>query len=93
VLRHGSLEFPVQIELSFADGSRQLRDWNGEGSRYTVRYEGSSRLVGVSVDPERRVLLDDDLTNNSASIEDQGVPRSLERLSYWLQLLLAGGLP
>jgi hypothetical protein len=93
VLRHGSLEFPVQIELTFADGSRQRRDWNGEGSRYTVRYEGSSQLVGVSVDPDRRVLLDDDLTNNCASIEDQGVPRSLERLSYWFQLLLAGGLP
>jgi hypothetical protein len=93
VLRHGSLQFPVQIELVFEDGSREQRNWSGEGSRYTVHYEGPSRLVGVSVDPEQRVLLDHDLTNNAAAVSDQGAPRSLERLTYWFQLLLAGGLP
>ncbi len=40
-----------------------------------------------------RVLLDDDLTNNAASSEDQGAPRSFERLLYWSELLLGGGLP
>jgi hypothetical protein len=93
VLRHGSLEFPVQIELLFEDGSREQRDWSGEGSRYTVRYEGPSRLIGVSVDPQQRVLLDDNLTNNAAALHDQGAPRSLERLTYYFQLLLGGGLP
>jgi hypothetical protein len=93
VLRHGTLELPVQVELSFDDGHRERRDWNGEGSRYTVSYEGPAKLVGVVVDPERRVLLDDDLSNNAASSEDRGAPRSLERLLYWSELLLGGGLP
>jgi len=93
VLRHGTLELPVQIELQFEDGSRQRRDWNGEGTRYIVSCEGPSPLVGVVVDPERRVLLDDDLTNNAAASLAQGAPRSLERLMYALQLLLSGGLP
>lgn len=93
VLRHGTLELPVQIELWFDDGHRERRDWNGEGSRYTVSYEGPARLVGVTVDPDHRVLLDDDLTNNAASNEDQGAPRSFERLLYWAELLLGGGLP
>ena len=93
VLRHGSLEFPVQLELRFEDGSRQRRDWTGEAATHVISYEGPSRLIGVSVDPERRVLLDDDLLNNSATTEDQGAPRALERLLYACQLLLAGGLP
>jgi hypothetical protein len=93
VLRHGTLELPVQIELSFEDGHRERRDWNGEGTRYTVSYEGPAKLVGVTVDPERRVLLDDDLTNNAARSQDQGAPRSFERLLYWSELLLGGGLP
>ncbi len=93
VLRHGTLELPVQIELDFEDGHRERRDWNGSGSRYTVSYEGPAKLVGVVIDPERRVLLDDDLSNNATSSEDQGAPRSLERLLYVTELLLGGGLP
>jgi hypothetical protein len=93
VLRHGTLELPVQIELRFEDGHRELRDWDGAGTRYEVSYRGPSRLVSVTVDPETRVLLDDNLLNNVASTEDRGAPRSLERLVYWAELALAGGLP
>jgi hypothetical protein len=93
VLRHGSLELPVRIELRFEDTHVEHRQWDGVGARYVVTYEGPSRLVGVTVDPEQRVLLDDDLTNNAAATVDAGAPRSLERLLYWSQLLLAGGLP
>jgi len=39
------------------------------------------------------VLLDDDLTNNADSSTPQGAPRALERLLYWAELALAGGLP
>ena len=93
VLRHGTLEFPVELELELEDGRRERRTWNGQGVSHVISYEGTSRLVGVTIDPERRVLLDDDLTNNSARSEAQGVPRSLERLVYWTELLLSGGLP
>jgi Peptidase family M1 domain len=93
VLRHGALELPVQIELRFEDGHTELRTWSGEGARYVIASEGPSRLVGVTVDPRQRVLIDDDLTNNAAAREDQGTPRALERLLYAAELLLAGGLP
>ena len=93
VLRHGTLELPVQIELVFDDGHRERRDWNGEGTHYTVSYRGPAKLVAVNVDPEQRILLDDDLTNNAAANDDQGAPRSLERLLYWSELLLGGGMP
>lgn len=93
VLRHGSLEFPVQVALEFEDGRREHQTFSGEGTRFTVSCEGPARLVGVTVDPELRVLIDDDLTNNAARAQDQGAPRSLERLLYVAELLLGGGLP
>src|SRR6185503_17435135 len=93
VLRHGTLELPVSIELRFEDGHTERQSWNGEGTSYHVRCEGTSRLVGVTVDPDQRVLLDDNLTNNAASADNQGAPRTLERLLYAAQLLLGGGLP
>lgn len=93
VLRHGALELPVQIELRFEDGHTELRNWSGDGTRYIVSSEGPSRLVGVTVDPQKRVLIDENLTNNAAAREAQGAPRVLERLLYAAELLLAGGLP
>jgi hypothetical protein len=93
VLRHGTLELPVQIELCFEDGHCERRSWNGEGSHFTVKVEGPSELTSVSVDPEQRVLLDDDLSNNAASNVNRGSPRSLERLLYAAELLLGGALP
>jgi Peptidase family M1 domain len=93
VLRHGTLELPVQIELRFDDGHRERRSWNGEGTRYAVSCEGAAELVAVTVDPDERVLLDDDLSNNAAGSADQGAPRSFERVAYALELLLGGGLP
>jgi len=94
VLRRGSLELPVTLELRFEDGGTERRVWDGQGTSHSLNYEGPSRLIAVSVDPERRVLLDDDLTNNTAAASGgSGAPRSLERLLYCAELLLAGGLP
>lgn len=93
VLRHGSLELPVEIRLDFEDGTHELRRWDGVGTRYEVSYAGPSTLVGVTVDPALRVLLDDDLTNNASATVDHGTPRTLERLLYFSELLLGGGLP
>jgi len=93
VLRHGSLAFPVEIELRFEDGHVEHRHWDGEGTHYTISCEGPAELVAVTVDPEQRVLLDDDLMNNAAALADQGAPRSLERLLYVAELLLGAGVP
>jgi hypothetical protein len=93
VMRHGSLELPVVVELRFEDGSSERRHWDGRGARHVVDYRGPARLVGVTVDPELRVLLDDDLTNNAAATKDLGAPRVLERALYFAELLLSGGLP
>jgi hypothetical protein len=88
VYRHGTLEFPVDIELICEDGTHERRHWDGHGFTHNVDYTGPSRVVAVDIDPEQRVLLDDDLTNNWFSTNGARAPRTFERGLYGAQLLL-----
>jgi hypothetical protein len=91
ISRRGSLRFPVDVELHFADGSRQRVRWDGEEPVTRIPFEGPSALRGVVVDPEEAILLDGDRTNNFAlapGASGAGAPRTAERLLYWAQLLL-----
>jgi hypothetical protein len=87
VHRHGELAFPVDVELVSADGSRQRRRWDGREAFISIEYDGPERLVGAVVDPDRTIVLDDDLLNNARSLEPEGAPRTLERTTYYAELL------
>jgi hypothetical protein len=90
VMRHGTLRFPVDIELWGADGSVQLSHWDGEGDFTRVAYRGSSELRRVIVDPGAKVLLDDDLSNNALLVGPKRNPwRTIERTTYAGMLGLA----
>jgi len=88
VYRHGTLQLPVEIELGFEDGTKQLRHWDGSGFTFNVDNVGPSQLVSVNVDPEQRILLDDDRSNNWLSTRSSSAPRCRERALYAAQLLL-----
>jgi hypothetical protein len=88
VYRHGTLELPVDIDLICEDGTRQRRHWDGHGFTHAVDYAGPSPISAVVVDPEQRILLDDDLTNNWVNSQTVRAPREFERGLYAAQLLL-----
>jgi len=88
VYRHGALELPVEIELGFEDGTKQLRHWDGSGFTFNVDNVGPSRLVSVNVDPQQRILLDDDRSNNWLSTEASSAPHVREHALYAGQVLL-----
>ena len=52
-----------------------------------------SRLVTAIVDPDARVLLDDDLTNNALRRTPASAPRVFERAVYAVELLLGAAGP
>jgi hypothetical protein len=91
VRRRGTLRFPVDIDLVRGDGTSERVRWDGQGSTHEIAYAGASPLVAVVVDPEHRVLLDDDLLNN-ASRPALGRPvlgrRVLERGVFAAQMAL-----
>lgn len=88
VYRHGTLQLPVEIELGFEDGTKQMRHWDGSGYTFNVDNVGSSPLVSVSVDPEQRILVDDDRSNNWLDNRGSGTPHLRERALYATQLIL-----
>jgi hypothetical protein len=88
VRRDGTLALPVVIELRFADGSRQRRRWDGQGSWTALDYRGEVPLEAAIVDPDARVLLDDNLLNNSARRGAGSRARLTERALYVSELLL-----
>jgi hypothetical protein len=88
VRRKGTLRFPVDVELIFADGTRQRRRWQAREDWATFDAIGASEVVAAIVDPDRQVLLDENLANNSRRKQSAFGHRALERLTYAAELAL-----
>ncbi len=95
VTRRGTLNIPVEIELTLEGGTTQRTVWDGEGDSIRVPYTGTLALKGAVVDPDDKVLLDQRRTNNFKSVGDRGggAPRTKERLLYWAQLMMQAVSP
>lgn len=95
--RRGPLHLPVDVDLIFESGARERRRWDGEGDTTRIVYRGSEKLRFVVLDPDTKILLDENRTNDYAAVRGSSVvaqafvpraPRTLERLSYWLSLFV-----
>ncbi|MEZ4261139.1 MAG: M1 family metallopeptidase [Polyangiaceae bacterium] len=96
VTRRGTLSFPVEVELVFADGSRKREAWDGIAESVRLPFHGTSPLRAVLVDPDARILLDEDRTNDFATAPKAsraGAGRVLERATYWAGLALGAIAP
>jgi hypothetical protein len=95
IRRRGDLELPVDVLLRTEDGAEQRRRWDGRGETHTIVHRGDSPVVAVVVDPDQRVLIDQDLRNNGHLA--RGRRRlgrgSLFQLQQWVQLLLGVSAP
>jgi hypothetical protein len=86
--RRGTLSFPVDVEITMADGSTRREHWDGAGEFVRIAFTGKVALRSVVVDPDDRVMLDPNLENNHASVDGamHGAWRTLERATYLMQL-------
>ena len=65
VKRAGELSLPVKIRLVDSDQNSHLRYWEGTEKSKWFDFDGPLPIVLAIVDPERAILLDDNLFNNS----------------------------
>jgi hypothetical protein len=90
-LREGALEY--QFENS-QDGSRWVDAWPLAERWKKFRFDTAAEIASVELDPERKVMLDANLTNNSFAKQRAvlGAMRWTAALMFWLQniLLLVG---
>jgi hypothetical protein len=90
VVRRGDVAMPVDIELRF-EGTRPYRTtWDGAARWTRLTVEGGPRLVEAIVDPDEKILLDADRTNNGRRTEadPRAAARWTSRSVFWVQNLL-----
>ena len=93
VYRHGDLELPVDVLLVAEDGTEQRANWDGRGAFRVFDYVGDSPLAFALIDPEHKLLIDADLSDNQVAVRKATASRIHERLAYWAGLLLGGVEP
>ncbi|MEA2752378.1 MAG: hypothetical protein QOI41_6521, partial [Myxococcales bacterium] len=96
VVRRGTLHLPVDVDLVSEDGARTRVSWDGSTDSTRLPWVGTSPLRAAVVDPEQRVLLDENPENDFGTAPGQsggGAPRTLERATYWSELLLGALAP
>jgi len=90
VVRRGTIVLPVEVELVAQDGWRTRVTWDGHGDTARIPYKGKSPLAFAVVDPDHKVLLDGEFSNNwgaSSAASRPSTRRTLERTTYWSELL------
>ncbi|OLC42094.1 MAG: hypothetical protein AUH43_23425 [Acidobacteria bacterium 13_1_40CM_65_14] len=72
----------MTLLVTFADGERAVDRWDGRDARKTFEYRSPSRAVSATIDPDRTLVLDVHLTNNSRMI----APRNGAAATRWAAL-------
>jgi hypothetical protein len=87
VTRHGELRFPVTLALRTAGGETLSERWDGSERFHVFSQRGPSPIVSAVIDPEHRVLLDENLLDNAASLSPSTPLGLFERSAAALQWL------
>ncbi len=80
VRRYGEAIFPVDVLVTFEDGSTARERWDGRDRWTMYRYTRAAKAKQAVVDPDRVLLLDLNYTNNSRTL----VPRAGEASRKWM---------
>ncbi len=70
--RYGEAIFPIDVRVTFADGQQAVEHWDGSDRWQQYTYDRPERAVTAEADPERVLLLDVNVTNNSRALGPRG---------------------
>lgn len=81
--RLGDFICPVEIAYTYAAGQTVLSEWNGMDSMLVLSIGGPDPVISAQVDPEHKIWLDVNWTNNSYAVKEN--PLAFYR--HWLKAL------
>lgn len=84
VRRYGEAIFPIDVAVTFADGSREVVAWDGRDRWRLLTFDKEARAVSAEVDPDRVLLLDVDFTNNSRTLAPEADAVATKWSLRWL---------
>jgi hypothetical protein len=90
VQRKGDWVFPVEIRVTFEDGSTQTLFWPGVEGRHVFEFTGPLKVVSAQIDPQQKLGLDVDLNNNSLTLQPESAPlwKYAAKAVFWIQNLM-----
>lgn len=90
VQRKGDWVFPVELLVTFEDGSTQTLHWSGEEGMKVFEFTGGPKIVSAQIDPEQKLSLDVDLNNNSMTLKPEEAPlwKYAAKVVFWVQNLM-----
>jgi Peptidase family M1 domain len=88
--RKGDFVFPVEILVTFEDGSSQTRFWSGEEGVKTFEFSTGSKIVSAQIDPAQKISLDIDINNNSLTLNPDTISmwKYAAKAVFWVQNIL-----
>ncbi len=90
VVRSGDVPMPVDVLLRFEGGREYRSRWDGQARWKRFRVESGPRLLEAVVDPDEKILLDVDRTNNGRRTQDdpRAATRWTVRAVFWVQNMI-----
>jgi hypothetical protein len=91
IRRPGGVSLPVTIALTYESGRVERVEWNGAERWKELTRITPERMVRAEVDPDHRVWLDANWTNNSRrAVPDRTTAATWSaRVLFWVQQLVA----
>ena len=88
--RLGEFVFPVELEVVFDSGDTLREHWDGKALWKKFKYIRPDKLVYATVDPDHKIPLDINFTNNSRLRKPvrKGINKQAFRLMFLVQFLL-----
>ena len=84
IRRWGEGIFPVEVRVTFADGTSADERWDGAARWTRFRYLRPAPVVKVEVDPSRKLVLDVNSANNSWTSTPRAAEASVKWASKWV---------
>ena len=67
--RMGEVIMPVEVLVHFDNGDEVLETWDGKSRTKEFSYERPEKIEWAKIDPEEKIKIDVDLTNNGKTLE------------------------
>jgi len=88
--RPGDVMLPVEIMVHFDNGDTIMEAWDGKERFKDFTYTGTRQVDWVKIDPEYKLRMDINFTNNSKTDHPDRVPvrRYIDKLIIFMQYFL-----
>lgn len=84
VRRWGEAVFPVEVKITFTNDETVVEQWDGKDRWHRYQYQKPARVKMVEVDPEHKLVLDINYSNNSWTDEPKAQSAARKWALKWM---------